>query len=202
MKKSVLWMLGLLPLCLLAGCAEVGEKAASLSIIYFAAAVLSLLLLVGYLSLVKPRDLWFVLLFTAVLVVNAGYFGLSVSRNLSDALWANRVSYLGSVFLPLSMLMIIIKNTGRTCKKWISWSLFGLSLVVFFVAASPGYLPIYYREVSFEIVNGVSTLNKVYGPWHRLYLVYLLGYLVLCWRSSVILWQKRSWKLPLRQCLC
>ncbi|MBE5927624.1 MAG: hypothetical protein E7270_11775 [Lachnospiraceae bacterium] len=51
-----------------------------------------------------------------------------------------------------------------------------LSIVVFLIAASPGILPIYYKEVSFTVVNGVSTLVKVYGPLHPLYLVYLLGY--------------------------
>jgi DNA-binding CsgD family transcriptional regulator len=37
-------------------------------------------------------------------------------------------------------------------------------------------LPIYYKEVSFAVVDGVSTLVKVYGPLHPLYLVYLFGY--------------------------
>ena len=44
------------------------------------------------------------------------------------------------------------------------------------VAASPGVLPVYYKEVSFAVINGVSTLVKVYGPLHPLYLFYLLGY--------------------------
>ena len=92
------------------------------------------------------------------------------------ALWANRVSYLGSVFLPLAMLMIILNITNTRTKRWVPISLFSLAVVVFLIAASPGILPIYYKEVSFEVVNGVSTLVKVYGPLHPLYLVYLLGY--------------------------
>ena len=54
--------------------------------------------------------------------------------------------------------------------------MFGIAAVVFLIAASPGLLDIYYKEVSFEVVNGVSTLVKVYGPLHPLYLFYLLGY--------------------------
>ena len=92
------------------------------------------------------------------------------------ALWANRVSYLGSVFLPLAMLMIILNITNTRTKRWVPISLFSLAVVVFLIAASPGILPIYYKEVSLEIINGVSTLVKVYGPLHPLYLVYLLGY--------------------------
>lgn len=44
------------------------------------------------------------------------------------------------------------------------------------MAASPGYLDIYYKEVTLVVEDGVSVLKKVYGPWHSLYLFYLLLY--------------------------
>jgi DNA-binding CsgD family transcriptional regulator len=160
----------------LSGCSFIGDGVASLSIIYGVATVLSALLLIGGLFLVRKNRQWFVLLFSSVLVVNIGYTFLSVSSGLEMALWANRVSYLGSVFLPLAMLMIILNITNTRTKRWVPICLFSLAVVVFLIAASPGILPIYYKEVSFEVVNGVSTLVKVYGPLHPLYLVYLLGY--------------------------
>lgn len=46
----------------------------------------------------------------------------------------------------------------------------------FFIAASPGYLDIYYKEVNLITVNGVSALDKVYGPLHVVYLFYLVSY--------------------------
>lgn len=113
---------------------------------------------------------------TSVTVVNGGYFWLSVAGSLGSALMANRVSYLGSVFLPLSMLMIILDTAGLTRKKWLPGMLTALAGVIFAIAASPGILPVYYKEVTLEIVDGVTTLNKVYGPLHSLYLYYLLGY--------------------------
>ena len=161
---------------LLTGCGAIGEKAASMSVIYGAAAVLSLLLLVGYCIFVKKRDIWYLLLFASITVVNIGYVSLAVSRDLGTALMANRVAYLGSVFLPLSMWMIIINATHIRYRKWIPGVLLGVAVVVFLIAASPGYLPIYYKEVSFAVVDGVGSLVKVYGPLHSLYLVYLLGY--------------------------
>jgi DNA-binding CsgD family transcriptional regulator len=173
--KKIHCLPGLFCLCLLSGCAGVGQKTASLSAVYGAAAVVSLLLLVGC-CLLQKKSPWFVLLFSSVLVVNLGYFGLSVSRSLSQALMANRISYLGSVLLPVSMLMIILNTIHQSYRKWMPWVLLSVSALVLFVAASPGYLPIYYQEVSFEIVDGVSTLKKVYGPWHPLYLVFLLSY--------------------------
>lgn len=160
----------------LSGCNTVGDKAASLSIIYVAAALLSLLLLVACCLLVRQKRGWFILLFSSVLVVNTGYTLLSVSSSLEMALWANRVSYLGSVLLPLAMLMIILNVTNTKCKRLLPIALFVLSTVVFLIAASPGILDIYYKEVSFKVVDGVSTLVKVYGPLHPFYLVYLIGY--------------------------
>ena len=177
MKKRSLGILPLICITLgLSGCSSVGDGAASQSIIYGVAAVLSALLLIGCLFLVRKKRQWFVLLFSSVLVVNIGYTVLSVSFGLEMALWANRVSYLGSVFLPLAMLMIILNITNTRTNRWVPISLFSLAVLVFLIAASPGILPIYYKEVSFEIINGVSTLVKVYGPLHPLYLVYLLGY--------------------------
>lgn len=177
MKKKLL-LLSTVGLLLLTqtGCSPIGQKSASLTIIYAAAAVLSLLLLIGYCCLVPKRDPWFLLLFASIFVVNLGYFTLAISRTLEEALLANRISYLGSVFLPMSMLMIILGATKSKYPKWLAAALMGLGIVIFLIAASPGYLDIYYKQATLVIVNGTSTLEKVYGPLHSIYLVYLLGY--------------------------
>ena len=83
----------------LSGCNTVGAKSASLTIIYGAAAVLSLLLLIGCCRLVRKNKVWFVLLFSSVLVVNIGYSFLAMSTCLNMALWANRFKNQDSRFL-------------------------------------------------------------------------------------------------------
>ena len=177
MKKHYLWRIpAVFLLFSLSGCSAIGAKATSISIIYAVAATISLLLLIGYLYLIPKKNKWFLILFSSVFVVNIGYTLLATSNGLGAALMANRLSYLGSVFLPLSMLMIILSLTHTKYSPWISRCLIGLALIVFLIAASPGILDIYYKEVSFEVVNGVSTLIKVYGPLHPIYLFYLIGY--------------------------
>ena len=153
-----------------------GEKNGSLSAVYGAAALLSLLLLVGCILVVQKNRLWFITLFSCVLIVNIGYTLLSVSTCLEMALLANRIAYLGSVFLPLAMLMIILHVTSTAYPKWLAPLLLGIALLVFLIAASPGILPIYYSSVSFRVVDGVARLDKCYGPLHPLYLIYLVGY--------------------------
>lgn len=147
-----------------------------MSAIYIIAAVCSLIMLVCYCVFIKRKFVWFWVLFSSICVVNIGYFTLAVSKTLEEALLANRIAYLGSVILPLSMLLIILKATGLKYKTWLWIPLICVGGIVFFIAASPGYSDIYYKSVSLISIDGVSVLNKEYGPWHKVYMIYLLGY--------------------------
>ena len=175
MKKSLF----LLPMLLLltfsmCGCGSIGDKNASLTIIYVSTAVLSLLLLAFCFISVRGKEPWFLLLFSCVFVVNVGYLTLAISDNISQALFANRLAYLGSVFLPLSMLMIIIKVTNTAHGRWFPYLIIGIGAVIFMIAASYPYLDVYYKNVQFNRTNGVTVLDKEYGPLHASYLIYLL----------------------------
>ena len=177
MKKSIFSLISSFLIILsFSGCSTSGEKTASLVGVYVATAVISFGLLLGYFLVIKKRELWFVLLFSCVFIVNVGYLCLAVSDTLETALMANRVSYLGSVFLPMAMLMIIAKAIKLKFNKALPYLLFVVGFLVFLVAASPGYLDLYYKEVSLQVINGVSVLNKVYGPWHITYYIYLFAY--------------------------
>lgn len=160
----------------LTGCSPIGEKTSSLIVIYGATAFMAFLMLIGYCCLIQKKDVWFLLLFSAVFIVNTGYLALAVSQTVEEALLANRISYLGSVFLPLSMLMIITKVCKIQIPRWAISILLIVSVIMFFIAASPGYLDIYYKSVSLTRTNGVTVLQKVYGPWHSFYLYYLITY--------------------------
>ena len=147
-----------------------------LTVVYGITAGLALALLVGCFFLNKEKDPWLYLLFICVFVVNVGYLLLSASQNLTQALNANRLAYFGSVFLPLSMLMMVLRLTRICYASWLPKLLLGVGVFVFLVTASPGILDVYYKEVSFLRVDGAVVLEKVYGPLHSSYLVYLLGY--------------------------
>ena len=176
MKRFAVIFCLLFLLTVLSGCSLLEVPTITNSTIYAVTAVLSLLLLISVCNLHQKKDLWLILLFSSVFIVNAGYFALSISRTLEEALLANRISYLGSVFLPLAMEMLILNMTKLKYRKCIPGILICLSLAVFLLAASPGYLDIYYREVMLDTVNGSTMLNKVYGPWHILYPAFLVSY--------------------------
>lgn len=175
-KRFMLILLSAFFVPLLSGFTYSSQKAISLVAIYGVAAVISVVIFLVYVFGVKKKSPWFILLFSSIFVVNIGYLSLSISRSLEEALLANRISYLGSVFLPMSMLMIILETVGKEYKKWFFGVLIGIGIIVFLIAATPGYLDIYYKEVSFAVENGVGMLQKVYGPFHIIYLFYLMAY--------------------------
>ncbi len=180
MRKEIIAIMALLLMnVFLVGCDGLDSKSASLSVVYGVTTVVALLLLVVYITLVHKKELWFLLLFSSVFIVNIGYFALSISKNLEEALLANRIAYLGSVFLPMSMLMIIMNVCRIQHNRIVPGFLLLISVIVFLVAASPGYLDIYYKEVSFSVNAGVGMLDKTYGDWHCLYLFYLLIYFAI-----------------------
>ena len=176
-KKAFLSMSGLLCL-LLSGCESIGSKSSNLSAIYAATSIMSFILILIYCNLPQKRNNWFILLFSCVFIVNIGYFTLSISTHLNEALLANRIAYFGSVFLPLSMFLSILDVLSIRYSKWLTYLLVLLSAIVFFIAASPGYSTIYYQEVSLHNIGGMSILDKVYGPWHCIYLYYLISYFI------------------------
>lgn len=175
-KKYSVAGLILLLLFTLSGCTDMGNLTITTSVVYLVTSLCAALLLAGYFLLIKKRQIWFILLFSAVTIVNIGYFTLSISKTLNEALLSNRIAYLGSVFLPFSMLMAILKSCQIKVPRWLTGVLLFISISVFIIAASPGYLDIYYKEVTLSVSGGATVLQKVYGPLHKVYLCYLLGH--------------------------
>lgn len=147
-----------------------------MTVAYGIMAVIAVVLWIGYLTLVRQKQLWFMLLFGCVSVVNIGYFLLSLSQTVEFALFANKIAYLGSAFLPLCMWVIVAKLCGFSpSKRWLT-VLGCLGAAMFLLVCTTGYLPWYYRDVSLVFVDGAAKLVKEYGVLHPLYLVYTLGY--------------------------
>lgn len=151
----------------------------NVSFIYGIDAVVALLLACGYCAIVRKKEIWLIWLYFSVFVANIGYFTLSISKTVEEALLANRLAYLGCAFLPLFMMMTIMKVCKVNCTTLVRCILVAVSSVVFLIAASQGYTSLYYKEVSLVFVNGMAKLEKVYGPLHNVYYMYLFTYFAI-----------------------
>ncbi len=158
-----------------AGAVESG-KTGNMAVVYGTIALLAVLIPLGYALLEKKRDNRFIALFVCVAAANCGYFMQSVSDTLTGAMMANRLSYLGSAYSIMVMLMIIMDVCQAQKRSWTNGLLIGISTTAFLLAASGDLFGLYYKAVSIESINGVTKLVKDYGPLHTLYPVYLLSY--------------------------
>ena len=159
-----------------------------MSVVYGILTGLAVLLLVGYGVLVRNKDPWLLFLFCCVPVVNLGYFLLSLAQTKEFALFANGVSYFGSVFLSLCMFMVIHRLCGFARPRWLMLALTGLALVMFAVVCSPWYYD--YAATTYTVTEG---LDKVYGPLHNVYALYLVGYFLTM--IITVLWSVRGGKV-------
>ena len=149
-----------------------------MSIAYGIIALVSLCMVGACVLADKKRDVWLLLVFVSVSLCNLGYFMTSISKDLADALNSNRIAYLGSVFLPFFMLMMVQRFCGIKRRKPLTVALVAVGIVMLAITTSPGILPIYYSTVDIEMVDGYTKLVREYGPLHRLYYVYLIGYML------------------------
>ena len=80
-----------------------------ITVAYGVIVALSFLMTVGYylFERKKMREPWLLVLYASVFVANLGYLLLSLAKSLDFALAANKIAYLGQVFVPLCMFMII-----------------------------------------------------------------------------------------------
>lgn len=154
------------------------KNTVSMSIIYGVITLAAFILMIGYLRLIKEKEKWLQYLYISVFGINAGYFFISISNTLQGALFANRIVYLFSVFLPFFVMLTIMKVCKLNCPKNIGAVLFIVGCLMFLLAASGGYITLYYKDVSIDFINGATVLVKYYGPLHFLYGVYLFLYFI------------------------
>ena len=147
---------------------------------YGALFLLSLSLLPLYFLFVrkKENEPWLFVLFVNVAIVNLGYTLTAFSKTVDFALFANKITYLGQVLIPLCMFMLISKLCGYTYKKWVLGVLIGAAVIMFVITCTTGYLDWYYTSATIEKVDGATVLHKEYGVLHPINLIYVILYFV------------------------
>lgn len=150
-----------------------------MAIAYGIILAVAIVLFVLYCTLIRKKEKWLLVLYACVCVVDLGYLLLSLSKTVEFALFANKVAYLGQIFLLISMYLTIAKLCGFKYTNKLPIALFSIGAIVFATVCTTGYLPWYYKEVTLEYADGAAKLVKKYGPLHIVYLIYVLAYVVL-----------------------
>ena len=113
-----------------------------------------------------------ILISVCIMMSNAGYFILSCSRNLQEAILANALCYVGGVFLPLLIVYILIDYSDSKVPTWFSVVILLLNIVVFISTLLTDRIPLFYSTVMF-VPGDPSMLIKEPGS------IYYIRYIIL-----------------------
>jgi hypothetical protein len=85
-----------------------------MAIAYVIIFALSLIMLPLYFLFIrkKQNEPWLFILFVCISIVNLGYLLVALSKTVEFAIWANKITYLGQVFVPMCMFLLISRLCG------------------------------------------------------------------------------------------
>lgn len=127
----------------------------------------------------KEQNIYHILMYTMCCVCNVGYFALAISKSADMAIVCNNITYLGAVFLPLTVLMRAADLCGVKLHKAVVGTLMTGSLLAFCLVFSTGYSNIYYSNISIKKIYGATYMLKEYGPAHNTYKMLLIVYVLV-----------------------
>ena len=140
----------------------------------------------------KHFNVYFTLVFTLIPLVNLGYVLLALSQHLDAALAAQKIIYIGGCFL----LFFITMSIFSLCQIEISKLYRTLTIIfitaVYFLVLTIGYLPVFYRNVSFEIVDGQGVLRREYGPAHTIFYIMVITFFLVSFITIIYSYLKKK----------
>jgi response regulator RpfG family c-di-GMP phosphodiesterase len=146
--------------------------------IYTITTIMSFLQIIFYCGFFRKKEIWFVLTFVFIFICNAGYLAIAMSTNLSEALLGNRISYMGSVFLPFFLFFTVLRICKMKYFRALPFLLVIINCAILALTMSGGVGTEYYKNVSFELHGSTGVLVKEYGKYHSMYFVYLISYFI------------------------
>lgn len=114
-----------------------------------------------------------------VIISSFGFYFLSISRTIEEAVFAQILNYVGGVFLPVFYFFLVLEICHFDLSKYIKIILVLCQGGIYCLVCTIGRNDWFYKSVKISIDNGTTVLDKVYGPLHILPVVSMYLYLML-----------------------
>lgn len=149
-------------------------------LVYFICIVLSTISATIYLIYNYKRvNFSFAIIELLFVLSNMGYFALSISTEVNEALLANKITYIGACILPIVLFLTISHICNVRINPIPGAILCVYSVFVLIMSFTTGYTDWYYKKVELGKYYGATILIKEYGWSHSLFTVLLYGCLLL-----------------------
>lgn len=125
----------------------------------------------------KRTTSYYTTMFHVMTIQIFGHLCLALSTNLEEALLANKIAYVGAVYVPLLFFLGELTLCNIRITKRLRIGLFLFSSIVFGFALTTGWSDIFYKSATLVYKNGVTDFEPVFGPAHILFNIMLGLYL-------------------------
>ena len=132
----------------------------------------------------KHFDVNFTMVFTIIPVACLGYLMSAMATTLDAAITAQQVTYIGGIFLPLFVVLSIFNLCRISLPKWGRMLLFSVCVLVYASVLTTSHLGLFYKKMTFDIVDGEPVFVKEYGPMHTTFYI-LLGFFLLLGLNAI-----------------
>ena len=151
-----------------------------ISAYYFSVFIISLLGTAVYMYMwQKHLDVTFTIVFTLMPISCLGYVLYSQATVLEESVAALKIVYIGGSFLQFFILLNILNLCQITISKWLRVILFLICSGMYGSVLTIGHSPVFYSDVSFEIVEGTAVLYREYGFMHTIFMMVLCAYFLV-----------------------
>ena len=132
------------------------------------------------------------MIFAFVPIACLGHFMFCISQSPGAAITAQKITYLGSSFLQLFILLNIMDLCQIDLKKWMRTLLFAVSTAVFAGALTIGYSDIFYKSFSFDMEGGAAVLTREYGWAHTAFYAVVIVFFALGFAAILYSWSRKK----------
>ena len=126
----------------------------------------------------KPLHGWLFFYCTATLVNNAGYLAVMQARTESEAILACQMSYVGRVWIPFSLLQVVIVLCAKKRHVWLSNVLALAHALTYFIVLGMRYNQLYYSSYHFTEDGLFPHLAHTNGIWHYIHDALIISYMI------------------------
>lgn len=125
-------------------------------------------------------------------IQNAGYLLELLSRNISEAMTAVRVEFMGGAFMSTFLFIFVARYCGYNIPAKLEALMFSLDGLVLLCIWGYRYTPVYYSRVSFVTEGLFPHLVLEKGPLHYVFLVHMFIHMIGCFVMTLLTYRRRS----------
>lgn len=148
---------------------------------YLITTILALVNLIILIFKFEEKRIIFYLTIIGVLmsVSCGGYLALALSTDLSEAILAKKIYYMGGCFIPPVLFFAMCTVCNFKVADWLRNLLYVYSFLVYGVILTIGHNDIYYINIHLGKFGNATTLEYEYGLAHLFFDIILYGYMVV-----------------------